>query len=103
MTYEILLIVVIGGIGSVTRQLHWLVPVCGLLGMVAAFPRPEADASATWEVPLLRNGFRLVVFSLIIMVVVLFYRQGMMGMLGSCRIIFRKKTAANAAGKGAVK
>ena len=30
--------------------------------------------------PLLRNGFRLVVFSIIIMVVVLFYRQGMFGM-----------------------
>ena len=29
--------------------------------------------------PLLRNGFRLVVFSVIIMVVVLFFRKGIMG------------------------
>ena len=29
--------------------------------------------------PLLRNGFRLVVFSVIIMIVVLFFRQGIMG------------------------
>ena len=33
----------------------------------------------TFEVPLLRNGFRLVVFSIIIMIVVLFFRQGIMG------------------------
>ena len=33
----------------------------------------------TWQVPLLRNGFRLVVFSIIIMIVVLFFRQGIMG------------------------
>jgi branched-chain amino acid transport system permease protein len=32
-----------------------------------------------WQVPLLRSGFRLVVFSLIIMAVVLFFRQGIMG------------------------
>ena len=32
-----------------------------------------------WEVPLLRNGFRLVVFSIIIMIVVLFFRKGIMG------------------------
>ena len=31
------------------------------------------------EVPLLRNCLRLVVFSIIIMVVVLFFRQGIMG------------------------
>lgn len=31
------------------------------------------------NVPLLRSGFRLVVFSLIIMIIVLFYRRGIMG------------------------
>ena len=31
------------------------------------------------KVPFLRNGFRLVVFSVIIMVVVLFFRKGIMG------------------------
>ena len=29
--------------------------------------------------PLLRNGFRMVVFSIIIMIVVLFFRRGLMG------------------------
>ena len=30
-------------------------------------------------VPLLRNGFRMVVFSVVIMIVVLFFRRGLMG------------------------
>ena len=29
--------------------------------------------------PFLRNGFRMVAFSLVIMIVVLFFRQGLMG------------------------
>ena len=29
--------------------------------------------------PLLRNGFRMVVFSIVIMIVVLFFRKGIMG------------------------
>ena len=32
-----------------------------------------------FKVPLLRNGFRMVVFSVIIMIVVLFFRRGIMG------------------------
>ncbi|MPN59553.1 hypothetical protein SDC9_207274 [bioreactor metagenome] len=49
-----------------------------------------------FEVPLLRNGFRLVVFSVIIMLVVLFYRQGMMGMR-ELPDLFRKKRGKEAA------
>ena len=33
----------------------------------------------TFKVPLLGHGFRMVVFSVVIMVIVLFYRQGLMG------------------------
>ena len=33
----------------------------------------------SFKVPLLRNGFRMVVFSIIIMIVVLFFRKGIMG------------------------
>jgi len=78
MTYEILLIVVIGGIGSVSGS------------CVAAFLYVAAsewwlrflDAETyigTFKVPLLRNGFRMVVFSVVIMIVVLFFRKGIMG------------------------
>ena len=35
--------------------------------------------SRSLELPLLRNGFRMVVFSIIIMIVVLFFRRGIMG------------------------
>ena len=51
--------------------------------------------------PLLRNGFRLVVFSIIIMVVVLFYRQGMFGMRERPDILRGKR--GRRTGKGAVK
>ena len=50
----------------------------------------------TWiggfRVPLLRSGFRMVVFSIIIMAVVLFFRKGIMG----DRELFQKKPASTA-------
>ena len=77
MTNEILLIVVIGGIGSVTGSIigAYLFVACSewwlrgldsgtFLGISAAFMRP---------------GFRKVVFAVIIMCIVLFYSRGIMG------------------------
>ena len=78
MTYEILLIVVIGGIGSISGS------IIGTFLYVA---------SAEWwlrgldngqflfiKAPgVFRSGFRMVVFSVIIMIVVLFFRKGIMG------------------------
>ncbi|MBQ6326101.1 MAG: branched-chain amino acid ABC transporter permease [Clostridia bacterium] len=78
MTYEILLIVVIGGIGSVTGSC-----ISSFLFVAASewWLRflDQKQMIGNFEVPLLRNGFRLVVFSIIIMIVVLFFRQGIMG------------------------
>ena len=78
MTYDILLIVVIGGIGSVTGS------VLGAFLVTAAkewwlrfFDEPLTIAGL--EIPLFRTGFRMVVFSALLMVVVLFYRRGLMG------------------------
>ena len=78
MTYEILLMVVIGGIGSVTGSTisAFLFVACSEWWL--RFLDQELIING-WHVPLLRNGFRLVVFSLIIMIVVLFFRQGIMG------------------------
>ena len=78
MTYEILLIVVIGGIGSVSGSC-----IAALLYTASSewwlrFLDNEMYVGA-FKVPLLRNGFRMVVFSVIIMIVVLFFRQGIMG------------------------
>ena len=78
LTYEILLIVVIGGIGSVSGSCiaAFLYIACNewwlrfldsgsLFGLV--------------DVPFFRDGFRKVVFSVIIMVIVLFFSHGIMG------------------------
>ena len=78
MTYEILLIVVIGGIGSVTGSCisSFLFITCSewLLRFL-----DNDTYIGDFHVPLLRSGFRKVVFSIIIMIIVLFFRQGIMG------------------------
>jgi branched-chain amino acid transport system permease protein len=78
MTYEILLIVVIGGIGSVTGSVlsSFLFIACSEWWL--RFLDNETYIGA-FKVPLLGSGFRKVVFSVIIMIVVLFYSQGIMG------------------------
>ena len=78
MTYEILLIVVIGGIGSISGS------VIGTFLYVACsewwlrFLDAETYIGS-FKVPLLRSGFRMVVFSIVIMIIVLFFSQGIMG------------------------
>ena len=78
MTYEILLIVVIGGIGSISGSIiaTFLYVACSEWWL--RFLDAETYIGA-FKVPLLRNGFRMVVFSIVIMIVVLFFRQGIMG------------------------
>ena len=136
MTYEILLIVVIGGMGSISGSViasflyiacseWWLrfldqetilqpqnrmifiivlavIFVALLAMMVYKIMRPKDKgrlrygigagvcaaclawviwfaATAQTKVPFLRSGFRMVVFSVIIMIIVLFFSQGIMG------------------------
>lgn len=78
MTYEILLIVVIGGIGSVTGSCisSFLFITCS--EWILRFLDNDTYIG-NFHVPLLRSGFRKVVFSIIIMIIVLFFRQGIMG------------------------
>ena len=101
MTYEILLMVVIGGIGSVSGSCiaSFLFVACSEWWLRFL---DQEQFIGSFKVPLLRNGFRLVVFSIIIMIVVLFYRQGMMGMRELPDLFRRKKRPAKA-GKGAAK
>ncbi len=77
MTYEILLIVVLGGLGSVTGSCiaSFLFIACSewwLRGL-------DSGSFLGIESTIFRSGFRLVVFSVIIMLVVLFFRKGLMG------------------------
>lgn len=78
MTYEILLIVVIGGIGSISGSCigSFLFIACSEWWL--RFLDNETTIGA-FKVPLLRTGFRMVVFSVVIMIVVLFFRRGIMG------------------------
>lgn len=78
MTYEILLIVVIGGIGSITGSIlaAFLFVACSEWWMRFL---DEPMFIGGFQVPLLRTGFRMVVFSIVIMAVVLFWRKGIMG------------------------
>ena len=160
MTYEILLIVVIGGIGSISGSCiaaflyvaaseWWLrfldtsvtfqspadpkriafiavyaVVVIG--GAVLLILRDRKGENKLWKqivtgvvalalmgwlamylaggsmtMPFLRNGFRMVVFSLVIMVVVLFFRRGLMGDKELPDLFRRKKSAKAVKGGGA--
>ena len=78
MTYEILLIVVIGGIGSISGSILATFAYVACSEWWLRFLDAETYIGMT-RVPLLRNGFRMVVFSVIIMIVVLFFRTGIMG------------------------
>ena len=78
MTYEILLIVVIGGIGSVTGSCLSSFLFVASSEWWLRFLDQEHYLDGE-KLPLMRNGFRLLVFSIIIMVVVLFFRKGIMG------------------------
>lgn len=100
LTYEILLIVVIGGIGSISGSCiasflyialseWWL---RGLdMGTFLGINAPE----------LFRSGFRRLVFSVIIMIIVLFFSKGIMGdkeiSFERMKHLFRKKRKAKGA------
>ena len=155
MTYEILLIVVIGGIGSISgsciatflyvacsewwlrfldsemtfgaandpRRIAFIVIFAVVvLGVAVLLTRRERKttnrmwkAAVVWivalllliwlayfvvtgslKVPLMRNGFRMVVFSIIIMIVVLFFRRGIMGDKEMTDLFRRRKKAVAA-------
>ena len=93
MTYEILLIVVIGGVGSVTGSVisAFLFVACSEWWLRFLDEKMVING---FQVPLLGNGFRLVVFSIIIMVVVLFFRRGIMGTSELPDLFKRRKEAA---------
>jgi len=105
MTYELLLIVVLGGIGSISGSV-----IGALLFVFASEWWLRGLDSGTflgiYAPDLFSNGFRLVVFSVIIMLVVLFFRKGIMGdkelpyMLNLWKEKFFKITSKPKAGDG---
>lgn len=96
MTYEILLIVVIGGIGSVSGSCiaAFLYIACSEWWLRFL----DSGAIGSIQVPFFRDGFRKVVFSVVIMIIVLFFSKGIMGnkelsFAGLIRKIQAKKAA----------
>lgn len=77
LTYEILLIVVIGGIGSITGSV--LASFLYIASQEWWLRGLDSGKFLGISSPVFRNGFRLVVFSVIIMIFVLFFRRGIMG------------------------
>ena len=100
MTYEILLIVVIGGIGSISGSCiaSFLFIACNEWWLRFL----DSGSFFGISVPFFRDGFRKVVFSIIIMVVVLFFSRGIMGdkelsFSGLIRRLKKKSAAPDAA------
>lgn len=96
MTYEILLIVVIGGIGSVSGSCiaAFLYIACSEWWLRFL----DSGAIGSIQVSFFRDGFRKVVFSVVIMIIVLFFSRGIMGnkelsFAGLIRKIQAKKAA----------
>jgi branched-chain amino acid transport system permease protein len=98
LTFNILLVVVLGGIGSITGS---------VIGAIAVTILMEALRFLDGPMDLLvfqvdgRPGMRMVVFSLLLMAVVLFRQRGLMGsrefswdMLGRIGLAPRSKPAA---------
>ena len=81
MTYEILLIVVIGGIGSISGSCigAFLFTACNEWWLRFLDSGSINLGFFKLDVPFFKDGFRKVVFSVIIMIVVLFFSKGIMG------------------------
>ncbi|GLC80623.1 branched-chain amino acid ABC transporter permease [Lacrimispora brassicae] len=77
LIYDILLIVVLGGIGSITGSIIGAFLVTAGREWLRFFDNPLVIGG--FQVPLFRSGFRMVIFSILLMAVVLFYRRGIMG------------------------
>ena len=102
MTYEILLMVVLGGIGSISGS------CIGAMLFIAAsewwLRGLDSGSFLGINAPgVFRNGFRLVVFSVIIMIVVLFFRRGIMGDRELPDLLTRRKRRKKAVKGGAEK
>lgn len=96
LTYNILLIVVLGGIGSLTGSVIGAFLINGGQEWLRFLDEPLTVGGVS--IPLFRPGFRMVIYSILLMIVVLFWRRGIMGdrefswnhLLG----LFRKKQKA---------
>lgn len=76
LTYNFLLIIVLGGMGSISGTV--IASFVVTLGQEALRFLDEPMAFGL-DLPIFRPGLRMVVFSFLLMAIVLFYRKGLMG------------------------
>lgn len=76
LTYNFLLIIVLGGMGSISGTV--IASFVVTLGQEALRFLDEPMAFGL-DLPIFRPGLRMVVFSALLMIIVLFYRKGLMG------------------------
>ena len=74
---DFLLIIVLGGMGSVTGSMFGAIIVTAGLEYLRVFDEPLELMGVA--IPLFRPGLRMVVFSILLMICVLFWRHGIMG------------------------
>ncbi|MDF2616269.1 MAG: livM2 [Sedimentibacter sp.] len=77
MTYNFLLIIVLGGMGSISGTVIASFVVTVGLEVLRFFD--DSLVLFGYEVPIFRAGFRMVIFSVLLMILVLFFRNGLMG------------------------
>jgi branched-chain amino acid transport system permease protein len=97
LTYNVLLIVVLGGIGSVTGSIIGSFLINGGQEWLRFLDEPHAIGA--FQIPLFRPGFRMVIYSLLLMIVVLFWRSGIMGNREfSWNLLFQRRRKKKAEG-----
>jgi branched-chain amino acid transport system permease protein len=77
MTYNFLLIIVLGGMGSISGTVMASFIVTIGLEVLRFFDEPLTLFG--YNIPLFRAGFRMVIFSALLMILVLFFRNGLLG------------------------
>lgn len=77
LTYNFLLIIVLGGMGSISGTIIAAFIVTAGLEWLRLLDEPHAIFG--WNIPLFRPGLRMVIFSLLLMSIVLFWSRGIMG------------------------
>ncbi|MEG2004721.1 MAG: branched-chain amino acid ABC transporter permease, partial [Bilophila sp.] len=77
LTFNVLMIVVAGGLGSLTGSILGSVVITVLLEWLRAVEEPISLGS--YEIPGI-PGMRMVVFSLVLLGIILYRREGIMGM-----------------------
>jgi branched-chain amino acid transport system permease protein len=104
VTYNFLLIIVLGGMGSISGTIIASFVVTSGLEILRFFDEPLSLFGL--NIPLFRPGLRMVIFSILLMVLVLFFRNGLLGQKElSWKLIFdllsgkkpRKKTGEGGA------